>query len=325
MLIGDPVGAGYWSWESGTVDGRVIQGSGGPGPVESWTTGPLNTPTFVMSFASSEALNGTNFFVGSQSTLLRFSTTSHAVSRWKIPVPVDVAQPESFRPPDMRGLHSVIALAGDGAKLTAIAESAAGSVSIFDNSTETFRAVELPANHSARYLAYLSDGTLGVAMYDWSTGTGEPQGILMVPPSGAPFTAVGPSALLAAVGDHFVAGDDTGLYSVSAQGSSARVGTSPADESGQHLWATGDGRLLEPTRTGLIIANVATSSAITVRTPERPCGPRSHPFATHVPLPTDPTVCTPIIEAVAVDHSGNIWFTLNGDTTNVGEIAAGTF
>jgi hypothetical protein len=85
------------------------------------------------------------------------------------PLPDDSVA-EGFRPPELRGIHSPVALASDGAGHIALALDATPAVRVYDAESATFTDISLPMNTDAFSLRYFPDGELAIGLASYGDG-----------------------------------------------------------------------------------------------------------------------------------------------------------
>jgi len=99
--------------------------------------------------------------------LIHLNPTTGAVTRYRVPTPSDSAAAEAYNPPFVKGTHYISAVAVTGSNTVALAIADSDQVVVFHSGR--FADWSLPTNTVPEDVAYLGDGTLGVALGDFNT------------------------------------------------------------------------------------------------------------------------------------------------------------
>ena len=146
---------GAWFWASSPTDGSLFHWDADNKVLKRTELGTSELdhgPQWTPAVAADTASDGA--WVGVNQVLYSVGSDGH-VQRYSPPVGDDLVEAESYRPPELRGIHAVRALAVDDAHV-ALSFTASGSIILFDRSAGTFSSIALPKATEASSLAFLN-------------------------------------------------------------------------------------------------------------------------------------------------------------------------
>jgi len=321
-LAGDPDGSGVWFWDD-TKSNLSIFRVDSQGTVKSWPV--LSGAAYQFQAISGFTVTSPGMaWLGINSTLTRLDTNSGSAQTWQIPAPADNPAAESYVPQGPKGQHLVqgIAVAPDGSHV-AIAMSNASSVELFDVSAGTFTQIAMPAtSDDPEAVAYNPDGTLGIALANYTTHRED--SALIVGPGGAGSPAVVPVADSSSVTSDGTSGFIVGSSHpslVTTAGTATPIAVPPTPlfpaQTGSAITVMPDGDLAATTSAGVLefpghasSVATATSASLTLELPAEQCqryagSGAGGPPPTPQPSPTG--LCHPEADAMTVDGAGGVW------------------
>ena len=334
-LVGDPTtSGGVWFLDEDT-DADTIFHALPDGAMESW---PLLTGSSYLPPQGPAVVAVTSagyVWVGFNDELLGFDSSSGNVLSWEVPVGQDNLAAESFRPQNLQGVHSVVALAVAPDGDVAVALTCTSNVEIFNPASGQFSSVSLPTNSDQPLaLAYSTTDTLAVGVSDIGNG-GHADTLLLKAQGGGTalvsFSKAGSAWSLAPYGgSSFIVGS-TGPEIVTSEGTVTAVAV-PSDliddgSSPSALLVLPDGVLAGISQTGLvefpsneISSSDATTAAVDVSLPTpanlSSCGSPSELVVSSTVAVTPGPCGGGTFESVAMDGQGNIWVVVPGGSAH---------
>jgi len=313
ILAGDPNGNGVWFWDSTKTELSVFR-INSQGNVTAW---PISGVTEFQAISGFAVTAPGIVWLGINSTLSRLDSASGASRTWQIPAPADNPAAESYQPADLKSQHLVqgTAVAPDG-KHVAIAMSDASSVQLFDVSAGTFTQISMPTTSDDPVaVAYSPDGTLGVALANYTTHRED--SALIIRQGDADSTTVVPVADSSSITSDGTSGFILGsghpsLVSTAGKVTPIAVPAVPlsSDHPGTAINVMPNGDLAAITSTGVIefpgdasSAASATSASLTLQLPAMRCQPNAGSYE----LGTRTSACHPQADVMAVDAAGGVW------------------
>jgi len=331
-LAGDPDGSGVWFWDD-TKSNLSIFRVDSQGTVKSWPV--LSGAAYQFQAISGFTVTSPGIaWLGINSTLTRLDTNSGSAQTWQIPAPADNPAAESYVPQGPKGQHLVqgIAVAPDGSHV-AIAMSNASSVELFDVSAGTFTQIAMPAtSDDPEAVAYTPDGTLGIALANYTTH--QDNSALIVRPGGAARPTAIPVADSSSVTSDGTSGFIIGSSRpslVTTAGTATPIAVPPTPlfpaQTGPAISVMPNGDLAAITSAGVLefpgnassVAS-ATSASLTLQLPAEQCQPYAPSGAGGTPvtpLPSPTGLCRPEANAMTVDGAGGVWVVPGDQGTSV--------
>jgi hypothetical protein len=341
-LASDSAEPGVWFLAENATDVSVFRWDGATSTLQRYSLGNPTSGNLVFGVQAALAVspNGT-VWAGINSTLIRLDPSTGAIRIIPIPTPADNAIAESHRPPQIQGVHDIEAIAVNSAGNLAVATSASNSVEFYNDTTQEFAQMSLAGGGEPLDLAYLSDGTLGIATTDWDNPDGGGTDLVeLVGPSGQLGQAHVDATNISAGGTAFVVTAGGSSLAQVAPGSSldptsnlsaTNITNIPVSNMqllvGSPALSFGNGSVLASTKDGFVKLNLASQQAVAFDLPTYSCSGLSVP-----PQPGGPSVEPPVTKtcqsyplSYSVDVDGNVWFTSSGAGSTVNEISSGSF
>jgi hypothetical protein len=317
------MGAGAWFWAASLSGAELVHWNQASGTQQQWPLGTSRTDIFPAQPPSVAIMpDDSAGWIVRDTELDKVDLTSGTIEHYTIPISNDNRDMESFRPPEVKGSHSAVALAlnpADSSQI-AVAVSATSQVQLFDSRTLQFTTISLPQNTDARGVAFTGDGRLAVALADYARGTADT--VAIRDPKNGTFTNIvvpDATALHRSTDGSIVAGTHAPSLVDSSTDTASPIGGSP---SSLPTISLADGSRVIPRTTS--IDRQASDGAVlsSMAYPTYPCqsnrdvGPPPAPVSSGTTSSTSGTVpgtsggtstcqTTPI--AVSADHDGNIF------------------
>lgn len=328
QLVPASSGGGVWLWSQSADDSRVWHYDPAVGKAVSWSLGSDPALRGGAALPQLVACPSAVWF-GVDQTLVRLDPTSGTVASVSVPKAPSVAAVDAHRPPELKGLEGVDALACDGNDLVVGLADAAQAFRY--NSTGSFDPIALPDGTEVASIARNDAGDLALGLQDYVAGS--PHEVLVISGTQTRTIEVADSThVVAAAGSSFLSG-------VRAQ--SIARGASTAGAARQSLLAPDvnptlglrplpDGRVVVATTTGLRIVDptngkIQDLSLGTVTCMNQPTGPAASPTPGSAPpvsssaSPAAP-LCAVTPRAFTVDPAGNI-FAITSHALTVVQVA----
>lgn len=283
-------------------------------------------------------------WVGIDSELFSLTVAGGQVSSVMVPAPSDNQAAEQSRPPQLVGTHQIQDLAVSSAGNVAIAMAASNSVDFYNVSSGTFSQSLLPPSDEPTKLAYLPNGSLGVATNDWNDGAGSLDHVDVISPSNSVIQIQADSGALAVSGDQLISysGSEPQIDVTdigNAQASSVAPNPTTTPEATAVSFSTGSARqaeaqdiasipgtndILIPSTSGFIMVDSTNGSSSALVLPPVDCSSIGFPPSPDgQPTPTSISCQDRPVE-FTVDQSGNIWYESDFGS-GMAEIPSGTF
>ncbi|MFZ2034564.1 MAG: hypothetical protein WAW53_12480 [Candidatus Dormiibacterota bacterium] len=254
-------------------------------------------------------------WAGINMVLIHLNPTTGAVTKYRVPTPGDSAAAEAYNPPFVKGTHAITAVAVTGIDTVALAISNADQVVVFHAGRFVDRS--LPTNTVPEDVAYLADGTLGVALADFNTHHRDR--VVTFTPSGARSESQLVDVWnLVSTGTQFVSvTTQMVVFNAHAQ-LIAMVPFVPAIKpypiSISALGILPNGALMMEGWDGVLVASLSSGTTVDLRFPRVDCsGPSSISYPPGVSPPTPyPAgyLCAQKAQLVASDGAGDVWMVL---------------
>jgi hypothetical protein len=328
QVVPDPSGNAIWWWGEGANDAHVYEFSTTTDRLSTWSLG--NPETTGLEFAEQSALalgqNGI-VWVGCNNKLVMLNTLTGSVKTISVPKEPSNSQQSE---PQQFSRNPVTALAVNGSGDVAVVTAYTTQIPIYDPSTSKFRSFQLPDGMEANDAAYLSDGTLGIALQ-------QPAGflhdaVLLYSPDGKSTTVKGvQAAFIIPDVDRFLVGQQK-LFWVYPNGTkSAGTGSEASEpwyafQSTHPTWPMANGHLITVANNDEGLVDLSpTASAVKIVLAKRPCYGPSTPGGSNTPGTVPPT-STPTSTPYPVCHTqvdaltaiGNtVWYLESFDQTFV--------
>jgi hypothetical protein len=315
-LAADPTRAGVWFWAADSTTSRLFFWNATTRTMQSWSVGASADLGPLVEAGLTVAPNG-DVWAASQRTLLRLVPGRGDVQRWTLPDVAANPAASAYVPPS----HAVEALAADVGGHVAIARDGAAAVQTFDGTS--FGALTLPAGLSPDDVAYLPDGTLGVATTNFATHHADTA--VVVSPDGSLHAAHANAWFVRAAGPSFVTGGGGGQpQRVTAAAVTAFAPASAASvaSDGRAAAVTTDGRVVLPSKQGFVVVSPAGPTE-QMALPAGTCAPRLD--MVHQSPSAASTQCALAPLVLAADPSGNVWFVATDTQRGLGMIPRGSF
>lgn len=332
--------AGVWFLAESSSQAAIFYWDGARSTLRQYSLGNPVSEHLIFGIQAALAVSPNDtVWAGINSTLIRLDPISGTINMVQVPTPVDNTAAEAHRPPEMRGFHAIESLAVDSAGNVALAMSAANSVVLFNNKSQTFSQVILPSKGKPLSLAYSSDGTLGVATADWRNPAGGGADLVDLIGSSGQIEEVHVDATnIAADGTRFnVDAGGRALAQVSPssavdpKSSLSQTTVVPMTVHGVFLVVGaaavpfGSAWTLAPTTDGFAKIGTSSGQVTNYELPTYSCTGISrppNPAQTSRQLPSAST-CQGYPLSFAVDAGGNVWFASTGSGSSVNEIPFG--
>jgi hypothetical protein len=277
-------------------------------------------------------------WVGANNTLARLDPGTGSLAFLVVPEPPDNAAAEAHRPPQVRGLHSIEALATDGSGDVAIAMSGSSAVVIYHDSSNTFSTVALAAGAEPVDVAYGANGTLAVATINWTQGgTGTTNLLELVQPDGSISTVTTGSGTVAPYSSNgqtgfLSTGSGTSVdLTMAASGGAGSQASATATSFSAHVDFTQrvveipNGDLLGSSGDGFSMIDTTTGASTEYKLPSFTCtnAPSIPPESSPTSRPANiSNQCPEMPQRYVSDSQGNVWFTSSFSANAVSEIVA---
>jgi hypothetical protein len=320
-LVGDSSKDGVWFWGLGRTAIKLFHLSR-TGHLRAWTVLPKSEKLVVGSDSGFAVTASGVAWLGLNSTLVRFDTTSGKVRTWPIPAPRPNAYVQKYWPQPVRGQLEVQSLAVASNGDVAVADwGNASSTQVLDPATGHFSQVMMPSTSDMpQAVGFAGNGTLGVGWAHF--GAPHVSGVVLLPVSGPVVnrkvtdplgvTAYGATSLLVGASKPDVvsaSGVVRPLVMPVASLGYTGSDTGPAALKGDRLASVIDGAILS------FPANATSAGAARTRSvsyllprlkcpPEAPGGAAGSPTKTTSPAPTS---CHLPVELLATDKGGDLW------------------
>lgn len=331
VMAGDLDAAGVWYWSASRSDSRIFHWDATTHVLSSWSIEQVpGVRTVSGASAMAVGADGT-VWLGLNLTLVHLHPADGAIQSFAIPVPQDNAAAEGYRPPELRGLHAVQALAVGPRGVVAVGLSASDSITLFHAKTATFSEIALPPPTEANSLTFTSSGLLVAGLNNYSSHQVD-QLFLSTLAAGEVVTVADASGV-SSYGDSVVAGARTPsvmTLSTSMVESHSRPSVSGVAGGPFSAAASAGARMLSHGMVAVadgqdvrVVGDGATRIAVLPSyrcAPNPPAGPR--PTAPQV-SPTLGT-CQATVEAMTSDGAGNLWISSTGNEAYLARVAVGS-
>lgn len=294
----------YYNSSTGTLDG--------------WTLSATVTPGANQGLAVDSV---GDVWVGNGQSLFRLDPTTGTIDTFAVPTPVDSSSEESYRPPELQGVHQINDMAVGPGHQIAITMTAASSVVIFNTVTDSFSQLQAPGRVSVTSVAYLDDGTLGVGLANGDTPTG-PDEVWIHPPAGTDTVVSAPSLMVVSAGARFLASSTTAAF-ITGAGQVTTIAM-PGSDSGPDLNAVAIGDWVAAVSSaGIVVLDPSSGSSRTMALGTYPC-PTSGAgaLASGGASVSNSGTCSVQASALVAGSNGVLWFSGGGDGELLGEATA---
>ncbi|MHB8719052.1 MAG: hypothetical protein ACYDAC_09210 [Candidatus Dormibacteria bacterium] len=259
-------------------------------------------------------------WVGVNMTLIHLVPATAAVTLFDVPTPADSSTAESYRPASVRGAHDVTSLAVSRSGDVALAISAAEQIVILSNGA--FSTWSLPPATTPVSVAYLTDGTLGASLADYSTHHVDE--IVTRSPDAVAYRGHVSVPDLAATSTRFVTVNDGDVAAIDGHARVSRTmplalsGTTDQPITVRSATALPSGNVALPSRDGVLFVDVWSGQTTDAQLPKTTCGGSTVGLPAGVtPLPSSGTCAvSPLL--LAADGAGNVWMMTPDHATAIG-------
>lgn len=325
-LAVDPTRAGVWFIGAGDASTAAEFYDPSLGKVNSWAIGSPQADHLFTGVENAITVGADgDVWIGINTTVIRLQPSTGAVTKLTV-TPEDSAGVEAARSPALRGAHAIRALALNGTRL-AVAMSGAADVPVLDTSSlQQSQDFQLPANNEALDLDYSTDGTLGVALRNYSTKADDT--LLVASASGSTRTVATPSDFVHHDGSLLVTGASQreAVTEVDSSGRETSHPTPAANDRvayGEDILPLPNSQFLVPTIAGFSVDGPSGAQR-SLRLPTFDCSGGSSiagPTAPATPTTRAP-VCNRRPTAMAYDVLSNtVWFMASGPGIDLGHFA----
>lgn len=324
QLVPSSSGAGVWLWSQSANDSRVWHWDPAVGKAASWSLG-ADSALRGGAAAPQLAACSSGVWFGVDHTLVSLDPATGAVSNVAVPAAPPVPAVDAHRPPELRGLAAVDALACDG---TDVVVGLAGASQAFRYHPQagSFDPIALPDGTEVVSIARSDAGELALGLQDYVAA--RPHVVMVLGSRGTRMVEVDDSTHVATAGSAFLSGvrAQSIARGESAAGPARQTLLAPDVNPTLGLRSLPDGRVVVATATGLRIVDPAGQKAAENlslgRVPclERTGTPAAKPTPGSAPPQPPPTVaqlCAVTARAFTVDPAGNIFAVVSNALTIV--------
>jgi hypothetical protein len=310
-FAGSPSGQGVWFLSSTDATSTIFFVTPDRSEDRSWSLGahyPLGADSGI-----AVAPDG-SVWAGVGMVLIHLVPATGAVVTFQVPNPVESSAAASYEPGFVQGSHDIVAIAVSSSGVVALALSASSQIVVLTGNA--FSAWDLPRNTTPRDVAYLSDGTLGVALNDFVThnadklATFTTAGVRTDSPSLSAWDLAsnGTSFLTIASTITTVDAEASVTNSVPISASQGGGANAPTPVIQGPVSVLQDGNVLVPSSDGLMAVDASNGQAADVSLPFTTCSSANEAFPYgFTPRASAGETCpnTPLM--VSSDESGDIW------------------